>query len=152
MSPMLERLKKDLEHDEGVRHEIYLDHLGLPTAGIGHLLIEGDPEYALDVGTPVSQERVDEWFAADIKNCLEDCGNIFINWEELPEEAQCILANMAFNLGGPRLRKFSRMIDAVHREDFAAAAGEMLDSRWAGQVPNRAQRLIRRMRKLRDEC
>ena len=149
---MLERLRKDLEHDEGVRHEIYFDHLGLPTAGIGHLLVEGDPEYALDVGTPVSQERVDEWFSVDIKNCLEDCSNIFMNWEELPDEAKCILANMAFNLGGPRLRKFSRMIGAIHREDFAAAAGEMLDSRWAEQVPNRAQRLIRRMRKLSDEC
>ena len=149
---MIERLRKDLEHDEGVRHEIYLDHLGLPTAGVGHLLVEGDLEYGLDVGTPVSRERVDEWFAVDIKNCVEDCGNIFMNWDELPDEAKCILANMAFNLGGPRLRKFSRMIDAIHREDFAAAAAEMLDSRWADQVPNRAQRLIRRMRQVADEC
>lgn len=143
---MLKRLRKDLEHDEGVRHEIYLDHLGLPTAGIGHLLVEGDPEYALDVGTPVSKERVDEWFAIDIRNCLEDCANIFMNWEELPDEAKCILANMAFNLGGPRLRKFSKMIDAIHRKDFAAAADEMHDSRWRRQVPQRAGRLINRMR------
>jgi len=143
---MLERLRKDLEHDEGVRHEIYLDHLGLPTAGIGHLLVEGDPEYGLDVGTPVSKERVDEWFAVDIKNCLEDCANIFMNWEELPDEAKCILANMAFNLGGPRLRKFAKMIDAIHREDFEAAADEMHDSRWRRQVPQRAGRLITRMR------
>jgi len=143
---MIDRLRKDLEHDEGVRHEIYLDHLGLPTAGIGHLLVEGDPEYALDVGTPVSKERVDEWFAVDIKNCLEDCSSIFINWEELPDEAKCILANMAFNLGGPRLHQFANMIDAIHREDFAAAADEMHDSRWRRQVPQRAARLITRMR------
>jgi len=143
---MINRLRKDLEHDEGVRHEIYLDHLGLPTAGVGHLLVEGDPEYALDVGTPVSRERVDAWFAVDIRNCLEDCGNIFMNWEELPDEAKCILANMAFNLGGPRLRKFSKMIDAIHREDFEAAADEMHDSRWRRQVPQRAGRLINRMR------
>lgn len=149
---MLERLRKDLEHDEGVRHDIYFDHLGLKTGGCGHFIRPDEPEYVQPVGTTISAKRVDEWFAVDIKNCLQDCANIFQNWEELPEEAQCILANMAFNLGGPRLRKFSRMIDAVHREDFAAAAGEMLDSRWAEQVPNRAQRLIRRMRQLRDEC
>lgn len=143
---MIERLRKDLEHDEGVCHEIYLDHLGLRTVGIGRLLVEGDPEYALDVGTPVSKERVDEWFEIDIRNCLEDCANIFMNWEELPDEAKCILANMAFNLGGPRLRKFSKMIDAIHREDFAAAADEMHDSRWRRQVPQRAGRLITRMR------
>ncbi len=149
---MINKLRKDLRLDEGVVHEIYLDHLGLPTAGCGHLLVESDPEYGLPVGTAISEKRIDEWFAIDLNNCLQDCKNIFMNWEELPDEAQCILANMCFNLGATRLRKFKRMIAAIHREDFAAAAGEMLDSRWADQVPNRAQRLIRRMRQLRDEC
>lgn len=149
---MLERLKKDLEHDEGVRHDIYLDHLGLKTGGCGHFIRPDEPEYVQPVGTTISAKRVDEWFSVDIENCLQDCANIFQNWKELPDEAKCILANMAFNLGATRLRRFRRMIDAIHREDFAAAAGEMLDSRWAGQVPNRAQRLIRRMRKLHDEC
>ena len=149
---MIERLRKALRLDEGERREIYLDHLGLPTAGIGHLILESDPEHGQPVGTKVSQERVDQWFAIDLNNCLRDCQNIFMNWEELPDEAQCILANMCFNLGATRLRKFKRMIDAIHREDFAAAAGEMLDSRWADQVPNRAQRLIRRMRQVADEC
>ena len=43
-------LRKQLEIDEGIKHEIYLDHLGLPTFGIGHLIIEGDPEYGMEVG------------------------------------------------------------------------------------------------------
>lgn len=145
---MIDRLRKDLEQDEGVRHEIYLDHLGLPTAGIGHLLTADDPEFTQPVGSAVDKERVDAWFQIDIKTCLEDCQNIFVNWEELPSEAQCILANMAFNLGAPRLRKFKNMIDAVHRDNFAEAADQMLDSRWARQVPNRANRLIDRMRAL----
>ena len=38
-------LRKQLEIDEGVVHEIYLDHLGLPTFGIGHLVLESDPEH-----------------------------------------------------------------------------------------------------------
>jgi len=145
---MIDRLRKDLEQDEGVCYEIYLDHLGLPTAGIGHLLLSADPEFTRSVGSSVSKERVDAWFSVDIRNCLYDCHNIFQNWEELPSEAQCILANMAFNLGGPRLRKFKNMIDAVHRDDFAEVADQMLDSRWARQVPNRANRLIDRMRAL----
>tara|TARA_Y100001963_G_C6786589_1_gene453128 strand:- start:1705 stop:2151 length:447 start_codon:yes stop_codon:yes gene_type:complete len=147
---MIETLRKDLQHDEGVCHNIYLDHLGLKTGGCGHLIRPDEPEYLQPVGTPVSTERVDEWFSVDIKNCLEDCANIFINWEELPEEAKIILANMAFNLGATRLRKFRRMIEAIHREDFAAAAAEMLDSRWYEQVPARAKRLIKRMRNLRE--
>ena len=74
---MIERLRKDLRLDEGERHEIYLDHLGLPTAGIGHLILESDPEHGQPVGTKVSQERVDKWFAIDLNNCLQDCQNIF---------------------------------------------------------------------------
>ena len=43
-------LRKQLEIDEGVVHEIYLDHLGLPTFGIGHLVTESDPEHGQAVG------------------------------------------------------------------------------------------------------
>ena len=49
-----EQLREDLENDEGVKYEIYLDHLGLPTFGIGHLVRELDEEYGLEVGTAVN--------------------------------------------------------------------------------------------------
>ena len=61
----LERLQEDLETDEGVVYEVYLDHLGLPTVGIGHLILESDPEYGAEVGTPVTEERVTELFQQD---------------------------------------------------------------------------------------
>ena len=35
-----EKLRKQLEIDEGVKYEIYNDHLGYPTFGIGHLVTE----------------------------------------------------------------------------------------------------------------
>ena len=41
----IEKLREQLEIDEGVVHEIYLDHLGYPTFGIGHLVTDEDPEY-----------------------------------------------------------------------------------------------------------
>ena len=43
----IEQLKEQLKIDEGVVYEIYNDHLGYPTFGIGHLVIEGDPELGL---------------------------------------------------------------------------------------------------------
>jgi len=49
-----ERVIEQLKIDEGIVHEIYLDHLGYPTFGIGHLVLESDPEHGQDVGTPVS--------------------------------------------------------------------------------------------------
>ena len=54
------KLRKQLEIDEGIKHEVYLDHLGLATFGIGHLVLNSDPEYGAEVGTPVSEERVIE--------------------------------------------------------------------------------------------
>ena len=42
---------EQLKIDEGVVNEIYLDHLGYPTFGVGHLVLESDPEHGQEVGT-----------------------------------------------------------------------------------------------------
>ena len=36
----LDELRKQLEIDEGVEYEIYNDHLGYATFGVGHLILE----------------------------------------------------------------------------------------------------------------
>ena len=53
-----ENVFETLKIDEGVKYEIYLDHLGYPTFGVGHLVKDSDPEYGQDVGTEISEERV----------------------------------------------------------------------------------------------
>ncbi len=143
-----DRLREELAEDEGCKFEIYLDHLGLPTCGIGHLIREQDEEYGQPVGTPVSEERVRRLFNLDIIVTLEDCNRLFPDFAELPEEAQLVIANMCFNLGFPRLYKFKRFIEAINVRAWQAAADEMVESRWHDQVPNRAKRLVGRMRNL----
>jgi len=56
----IDTLKNELIADEGVKYEIYLDHLGYKTFGIGHLCRAKDPENDMEVGTEVSKERVDD--------------------------------------------------------------------------------------------
>ena len=146
----LQRLQEDLADDEGIKYEIYLDHLGLPTFGIGHLVIESDEEYGEDVGTPVSEDRVNECFERDIAITLEDCHKLYDDFDDLPEEAQLIIANMCFNLGYPRLSAFKEMKRGVDTRDWDTAADEMVDSKWYRQVTNRADRLVKRMRALAD--
>lgn len=146
----ISKLKQDLAIDEGVRHAIYLDHLGYATLGIGHLIRKDDPEYGSPVGTEVSEERVEECFKEDIKTTLSDCLTLYDDFYELPEEAQLIIANMMFNLGYPRLSKFKGMKKAVDARSWNEAADQMVDSRWYTQVPNRARRLEKRMRALAD--
>lgn len=144
----LEQLKQELASDEGCKYEIYLDHLGLPTFGIGHLIREDDPEHGKPVGTVIEQDRVHGAFMLDIAVTIDECHVLYPDWEDLPEEVQLIIANMMFNIGRPRLTKFKKMKAAVDSRDWAEAADQMVDSKWYTQVPNRARRLVGRMRDL----
>ena len=142
----IQQLRKQLEIDEGVKYDIYLDHLGLPTFGIGHLVTKTDPESGQAVGTPISKERVAECFDMDVQSVINDCNKLYEDFENLPEEVQQIIANMMFNMGYTRLSKFKGMKRGVDSLNWNQAADEMVDSRWYRQVTNRANRLVKRMR------
>ena len=142
----IDKLREEIEYDEGSVNKIYLDHLGLPTFGIGHLVTEWDEEYGFEVGTDVSEDRCIEAFNRDIKTVLSDCNKLYSDFDELPEEVQLIIANMMFNMGRPRLSKFKGMKRGVDAKDWNAAANEMVDSNWYKQVTKRAERLVVRMR------
>jgi len=141
-----QRLPKKLTRDAGHLLKVYEDHLGYKTVGIGHLVRANDPEWDMSVGEPITQTRCDELFFYDINITLKECEeNFHNNWRDWPEEVKLIIANMAFNLGLPRLKKFKRMFAALNKQDYKGAAKEGLDSKWAKQVYNRARRLMDRM-------
>ena len=142
----LEKLRKELENDEGKVHTIYKDHLGYLTFGIGHLIVKHDPEYGKEIGTYVLEHRVIKAFEQDIEIVLSDCNRLYEDFEDLPEEVQRVIANMMFNMGYTRLSKFKGMKRGVDARDWNAAADEMVDSRWYHQVTSRADRLVERMR------
>ena len=144
----IDQLRKELERDEGVKYEVYHDHLGYPTFGIGHLITDDDPECGASVGTEVSSDRVQEAFDSDIESVLSDCERLYVQFEHLPEEAQLIIANMMFNMGYTRLSKFKGMKRGVDARNWEEAADEMVDSRWYKQVSKRADRLVVRMRSI----
>ena len=141
----IEQLREQLTIDEGKVNEIYKDHLGYPTFGIGHLVLESDPEYGQEVGTPVSEERVIECFDNDVQTVIEDCKKLHEGWEDYPEEVRQIVANMMFNMGLTRLSKFKKHNAALQCGDWKEAAVEGRDSRWYRQVTNRAERLMSRL-------
>ena len=142
----LVKLQDEIANDEGVVYELYRCSLGHLTGGIGHLITEWDEEYyGMPVGTKVPHEQVDAWFAIDINRTLQDCKEIFPDFNDLPEEAQLVIANMCFQLGRPRLSNFRKFIAAVNDRDWIKAADEMEDSRWYKQTTARAERLIARI-------
>ena len=141
----IDMLRKQLIIDEGQVNEIYNDHLGYATFGIGHLVIEGDPEHGLAVGTPVSEDRVLECFEKDVESVIEDCKKLHDGWDGYPQEVKQIVANMMFNMGLTRLSKFKKHNAALQSGDWKEAAIEGRDSRWYKQVTNRAERLMSRL-------
>lgn len=143
-----EQLRIELESDEGCEYKVYLDHLGYPTFGIGHLIKETDEEFGCEVDTPVSPERVQEAFEDDVQCTYNDCVRLYPDFDMLPTEVQLIIGNMMFNMGLTRLSKFKLMKKAVDDRDWKEAATQMTDSKWYTQVPNRAARLVARMNAL----
>jgi lysozyme len=137
----IEALREQLKIDEGVKYEIYKDHLGYPTFGIGHLITENDPEHGKPDGTEISEDRVNEIFETDVAKFVSEAKILFPDLDELPDVAQQVIVNMAFNMGRPRLSKFKNFIAGVNDRDWTKAAEEMMDSRWATQVGDRAIRL-----------
>jgi lysozyme len=139
-------IKEDLIRHEGYIREIYLCSEGYPTFGVGHLVVETDPEYTWPVGTPVTDERILTVFHEDFLDALEDAESLVDRLYLHPDNVIRVLVNMAFNLGRARLRKFKKMLAAIERHDYGTAADEMVDSKWYRQVKRRGVELENVMR------
>ena len=142
-----DELIKEIIMDEGYKTETYEDHLGFLTLGVGHLVLDTDPEIKQPVGTPVSEERIKECLNNDIAIVCSELDRNMAWWLKLDDNRQRVLANMCFNLGYPRLRNFKKFLAALQTGNWEEAAEEMLDSKWAVQVGDRAKRLAKRMEK-----
>lgn len=90
-------------------------------------------------------EQAEELLLNDVaeveEQVFEQFGDLDLN-----EPREAVLINMSFNLGFAGLLKFKNMIAAISSGDFEKASTEMLDSRWADQVGNRAKELAEQMK------
>ena len=141
----IERLKQRIKTHEGFASKGYVDN-GQFSGGYGRKLPECFPP-----DEEITEAQAEEWLEEDIWTAVKDCERLFINFKELNDIHQEVLAEMAYNLGRPRLSGFKRMIAAIEEKDWIKAAAEMLNSRWAGQVKNRARYLAGLMREGIDD-
>ena len=140
-----EKLYEEIKADEGEVLEVYLDHLGYPTIGIGHLVTAKDEEFGKPPGTAITAERSRELFDRDIETAIKDCEQLYGQWHNWPDEVQRIMVNMCFNLGATRLAHFTQMRFQLSQKNWRQAAAEGRDSKWYRQVTNRAERLMTRL-------
>lgn len=144
-----QKLIQELILDEGRVNKIYLDSEGFKTFGIGHLVIKTDPEYNWPVGSKVTQIRIQECFNKDLAIAIAAAKKLVVTFDQLPDNIQRVLVNMAFNLGQTRLSKFVLFLRAVRDRNWTKAEFEMRNSKWARQVPNRVRRLIALVREVK---
>ena len=128
-------LRSQLERHEGLRLRVYKDTVGVNTIGYGRNLD--------DVG--ISRDEADFMLDNDI-DCVEKSLQTVDEYVDLDRVRQTVIANLCFNVGFRGLMNFKRMWQAIGRQDYASAAREMLDSKWARQVGIRATELAGIMR------
>jgi len=123
MSELIQRLKKH----EGLMLKPYIDTVGKLTIGYGRNLD--------DVG--ITEEEAELLLRHDIMVAESACCQ-FAWYRGLDEKRKSVIVEMVFNLGLTRLLGFKKMIRAIKDADYKLASNEMLDSKWAYQVGNRA--------------
>ena len=129
-------LVQQLRRDEGVRHTPYLDSKGILTVGVGRNLRD----------VPFSDDEINLMLVNDIKDKMKQLSAF--NWyNELDEVRKAAVTNWAFNVGVHGLLNFPHAVAAIARKDWATVNSEMLDSQWARQVGDRANRLALQMLK-----
>ena len=136
---MKHTMYEQLKLHEGLRLKPYRDSVGKLTIGIGRNLD--------DKG--ITREEARTMCMNDIEEVRRQL-HLYDWFVDLSEIRKKVIIDMAFNMGIYGMLTFKKMITAIKNKDYNLAADEMLDSKWAGQVGQRARRLAKMMRTNED--
>lgn len=115
---------------EGWRDKAYQDTEGVWTIGYGTNLQE------LRIGKGIGER----WLMEQVE-IAHDAAQRFPEYEMLNTARRNVLIEMIYNMGPSRVAGFKKMLAAIREGDWEEAAVQMLDSKWARQVGNRARTL-----------
>jgi lysozyme len=132
-------LIESIKRHEGYRDRVYLDSEGKLTCGWGHHLW---------VGSKVPIEASDAFFKQDLADAVSSFRTIPpVYRRHLNPTRARVITEMIFNMNVQRVLLFRKMWEAIENMDYDRAADEMLSSKWATQVGQRAIELAEIMRK-----
>ena len=120
-----------LRRDEGVKYDIYVDSEGWLTLGVGHRLR----------ARALSDAAVDQILRDDVAGTTAELLEAYPWAGQLSGARFGAVQNLAFNLGVAGLGTFVKFLAALRQERWKDAAAELLDSKYAEQVGDRAKRL-----------
>ena len=136
----IDEIADALKAEAGFVAPCYICTAGAHTVGYGRNI---DQKHG---GIGISEDEADYLLRNDIDRTISECQRW--DWfDELDPVRQSVVVQLCFQLGRPRLSQFKRMLAALSQQppDLIAAANELLDSRFANQVPARAARLAEQM-------
>jgi lysozyme len=131
---------------EGRKNKPYKCPAGKNTIGVGwnfdaNPLPQHIADYLKENGK-ITDAMIDYLLRISITNAVLDCEKIFPEFNNFTDNRRMALIDFVFQLGAGGARKFVHAIAAINTGRWEDAAKEMLDSRWAKQVPKRAKEVI----------
>lgn len=137
---MKQELARQLRGDEGVKAQAYQDHLGFWTIGVGRLIDARKP------GSGLRPSEIDMLLQNDIDDRIEALTRRLPWFQNLDDARRGVLLNMSFQMGVDGLLTFKNTLRMVEDGDYMGAARNMMQSKWATQTPERANRMAEQMR------
>ena len=128
---MTSHLLEAVKLSEGFRDKVYKDSLGIDTIGYGFAI--KDLVLDKDIAETILRRKLD--------SLIERVNKRFAFVKDLPEAGQDVIYEMCYQMGVSGVSKFKKTLLYLENKEFRMASKEMLDSRWARQTPNRANRL-----------
>lgn len=143
MSDLLPALEPQLVLHEGLRLRIYKDTEGYDTLGVGYnVSARGIEDFERVIGRKIivrpgvdliTRQEALTVLRADLLRVIDAVRVHFPYYTQLDLVRQCVVVDMAFNMGF-RALGFKQCIDAIQRRDWSRAARELYNSKWSRQV------------------
>jgi lysozyme len=136
-----ERLLAALRAEEGFSAHCYMcaaHPAGRQTIGYGRNIDANG-------GIGITEAEAEMLLRNDVSRVFAECRGRWSWFGDLDSSRQEVVAHLAYQLGQPRIGGFVKMLAALAARDYQLAAVELLDSRYATQVPNRAGRLAEQL-------
>jgi len=138
-------LKQQLEFEEGRRLKAYTCTAGHKTIGIGHNLDVKPAFNGRRIPDIISDQICDLIFDRDIEDTIIQLNFVWLANTKLDPARRDAVINMCFQLGINGVMKFKLMLNALERSDWVAAKAHALNSSWAKQTPERAERVAEQL-------
>lgn len=129
MSKVVDGAIERLKLHEGYRNRVYKDTVGKQTIGYGWNIDD----------TPIYREVAELQLRMKLAECEKELEKALDFWPNLSQARKEVLLDMCFNLGLAGLLGFKNTLRLIGESRHAEAASQMLKSKWATQVGDRAK-------------